>query len=83
MARWRYAGDRFILLLPGTDLTLANELAQDIRQAISHLAFKPYEQASPIFHSMTIATEAARTGDAVDSIISRVNRRLDDSKQHA
>ncbi|GAC07654.1 MAG: GGDEF domain-containing protein [Alteromonadaceae bacterium] len=79
----RYAGDRFILLLPGTDLTLANELAQDIRQAISHLAFKPYEQASPIFHSMTIATEVARAGDAVDSIISRVNRRLDDSKQHA
>ena len=79
----RYAGDRFILLLPDTNLVLADELAHDIRQAISHLAFKPAQQATPVYHSMTIAAEAARAGDAVDNIINRVNQRLDSYKQYA
>jgi diguanylate cyclase (GGDEF)-like protein len=78
----RYAGDRFILLLPDTNLILAEELAQHIRQAISHLAFKPSQQFSPVYHSMTIATEIARAGDVVESIISRVNQRLDTYKQY-
>lgn len=79
----RYAGDRFILLLPDTNLVLADELAHHIRQAISHLAFKPAQQATPVYHSMTIAAEAARVGDAVDNIINRVNQRLDSYKQYA
>jgi diguanylate cyclase (GGDEF)-like protein len=79
----RYAGDRFILLLPDTDLNMAEELATQIKNAISHLAFKPQTHNSAVYHSLSYAAETARPGDGVDAIIARVNQRLCINKQVA
>jgi len=76
----RYAGDRFILLLPNTELRTAHELAEQIQKSISHLAFKPESQATAVYHTLSYAAEMARPNDAVDSIISRVNHDLDVAK---
>lgn len=79
----RYAGDRFILLLPDTDLSMAEELASQIKKAISHFAFKPQTHTSAVYHTLSHAAEEARTGDGVDAIIARVNQRLCINKQVA
>ncbi|WP_416306888.1 GGDEF domain-containing protein [Neptunicella sp. SCSIO 80796] len=76
----RYAGDRFILLLPDTHLTEANELAGQIRNAVRHLSFKTSEQGKAVYHTLTYAAEQARNDDGVERIISRVNRQLDLAK---
>jgi diguanylate cyclase (GGDEF)-like protein len=79
----RYAGDRFILLLPNTELSLAEELARQIRTAIKHLAFKPTEQYVTVYPSVSSAAERAKPNDGVEGIISRVIRQLDSTKQRA
>lgn len=79
----RYAGDRFILLLPDTDLPVAQELAEQIKQAIGHLAFKPQSKHDTVYHTLSYAVEEARQGDGVDAIIARVNQSLCLNKQVA
>lgn len=76
----RYAGDRFILLLPDTDMAQAEELAKQICSAIDHLAFKPEGQTKAVYQSLSYAADMARANDGVDAIISRVNRQLDLAK---
>lgn len=77
----RYAGDRFILLMPDTDLLSANEIAAQIRTAVKHLAFKTSVEGNTVFQTLTYSAEMAKPGDAVDSIIGRANRQLDLAKQ--
>lgn len=79
----RYAGDRFVLLLPDTNLAMAEELAQQVKSAISHLAFKPQSHTQAVYHTLSHAAEAAQPMDGVDAIIARVNHRLDINKQGA
>lgn len=79
----RYAGDRFILLLPDTDKLVAEQIAEQVHQAIAHLAFKPNRpnDNNAVYHTLTYAAETASSGDKVaEAILSRVNRRLDQSK---
>ena len=76
----RNTGDRFILLLPDTDLHQAEELALQIKTAIAHLAFKPVAQATAVYHSLSFAAEMARPNDGVEALIKRVNQRLDSSR---
>lgn len=76
----RYAGDRFILLLPNTDLSQAQELAQQIKTAIGHLAFKPAQQGTAVYQTLSFAAEMARVNDGVETIISRVNQQLNAAK---
>ncbi|MEP1552320.1 MAG: GGDEF domain-containing protein [Paraglaciecola sp.] len=78
----RYAGDRFILLLPNTDKVVAEEIAEQIRKAIVHLAYKPSRDNNAVYHSLTYVAEAASMEDKIaEAILSRVNRRLDLCKQ--
>lgn len=77
----RYAGDRFILLLSETDLATANEIAEQIRTAVRHLAFKTKGKGNAVYHTLTFAADIAIIGDKVDSIIGRVNRQLDYCKE--
>ena len=79
----RYAGDRFVLLLPDTDLVVAEELAQQVKSAISHLAFKPQPCNKAVYHTVSHAAELAQPADGVDALIGRVNQRLNLSKQGA
>ncbi|MDN4503047.1 diguanylate cyclase [Alteromonadaceae bacterium BrNp21-10] len=76
----RYAGDRFILLLPQTSQNTANDIAQHIRHSLQHLAFKAPASNQPIYQSLTYAADEFRPGDQIDSLIQRINRRLDQRK---
>ncbi|WP_158968585.1 diguanylate cyclase domain-containing protein [Paraglaciecola sp. L3A3] len=77
----RYAGDRFILLFPNTDLALAQKIATQIKKAISNIAFKPELTADPVYQQLTYAVETAMSGDAAESLLQRVSRRLELFKQ--
>lgn len=77
----RYAGDRFILMLPDTDLATAQDIATQIRNAIASIAFKPEHCGEPVYQGLTFAAESAQSGDASDSLLQRVNQRLERLKQ--
>ncbi|MCF2946830.1 GGDEF domain-containing protein [Paraglaciecola aquimarina] len=77
----RYAGDRFILLFPDTDLEVAQKIASQIKRAIANIAFKPELSADPVYHQLTFAVESAKFGDVTENILQRVSRRLELFKQ--
>ncbi|MBC3765876.1 GGDEF domain-containing protein [Neptunicella marina] len=77
----RYAGDRFILLLPDTGLDKARELADEICQAVRHWSFKTSDNGDAVFHKLTFAADESRNNDDVEPLINRVNRQLDLVKQ--
>ncbi|MBO1254754.1 diguanylate cyclase [Alteromonas sp. 5E99-2] len=77
----RYAGDRFIILLPHTTNSKARVIAKQIRNAISHLAFKPGQQGDAVFHTLAFAAESPKEKDNTDNLLSRINRQLESQKQ--
>lgn len=79
----RYAGDRFIILLPNTTKSEAKTIGKQIQNAISHLAFKPGSHGSAVFHTLTYVADTPQKGDLTDALISRINRQLELKKQHA
>jgi diguanylate cyclase (GGDEF)-like protein len=78
----RYAGDRFIVLLPHTPLDIAQETAEQIRQAIIHIAYKPSQHQQAVYHNLTYIAGSAKVGEnEANSLLQRVNQQLDLSKQ--
>lgn len=73
----RYAGDRFILLLPDTQKSEAAELASQIKHSVQSLAFKVRQDSTPVYQSISYAAESVIKGDKVESILSRVNQHLE------
>ncbi len=73
----RYAGDRFVLLLPDTDIAQAKELAKQINHSVQSLAFKIHQDTQPVYQSLSFAAESVHQGDQVDSLLQRVNQRLE------
>ncbi|MDO6694801.1 diguanylate cyclase [Aliiglaciecola sp. 3_MG-2023] len=78
----RYAGDRFILFFPNTDLSTAEHIAEQIKKAIANIAFKPALSGESVFHQLTFAAETAKYGDVSESLLQRVNRRLENFKKN-
>lgn len=76
----RYAGDRFVLLLPDTDTSQATELARQIKHSVHSLAFKVQQDSQPVYQSLSFAAESVHPGDQADSLLRRVNQRLELSK---
>ena len=76
----RYAGDRFILLLPDTDQQSAEELSQQIRTTIRHLAYKPATQPQPVYPNVSFCAAMARPGDKVEALLRRVSLGLEHAK---
>lgn len=77
----RYAGDRFILMLPDTLPATARTLAEQICTAIRHLAFKAKESGEAVYHTLSFAVESVRDDDRVEDLLGRVNQRLDLARQ--
>ncbi|WP_099034499.1 GGDEF domain-containing protein [Lacimicrobium alkaliphilum] len=77
----RYAGDRFILLMPDLPLKRARQQVQQIASAVKHLAFKTGNQA--VFHTLTTAVAAAQENESCASLLLRVNQRLEQDKQYS
>lgn len=79
----RYAGDRFVVLLPNTDIHQANELAGQLVTSIAHVAFKSGENAATVFHSIRTACHALLAQDDLTQVMSALNQQLDEEARCA
>ncbi|GGO75231.1 GGDEF domain-containing protein [Bowmanella pacifica] len=77
----RYAGDRFIVLLPDTPRPAAITLAAQIKESIRHFAFKTRENGETVFHTLSSALVSAVNTDQVEPLLQRLNRQLELSRQ--
>lgn len=74
----RYAGDRFILLMPQLTLPQASLQVQQIASAVKHLAFKSGDMA--VFHTLTTAVVKAGKDESYKALLSRLNAQLAQQK---
>lgn len=74
----RYAGDRFILLMPQLALPQASLQVQQIASAVKHLAFKSGDMA--VFHTLTTAVVKAGKDESYKALLSRLNAQLAQQK---
>ncbi|WP_088329731.1 GGDEF domain-containing protein [Lacimicrobium sp. SS2-24] len=74
----RYAGDRFILMMPDLSLKKASQQVQQIANAVRHLAFKTANQA--VFHTLTTAVVEAKQQENCEAMLSRLNQLLEQQK---
>lgn len=70
----RYAGDRFVVLLPNTGLQMARLQSQQLQQACEHFAYKTSD-GETIFITMTVGVKTAMQGDA-ETLLAEVNQLL-------
>jgi len=76
----RLAGDRFVVLLPATGETLANQFAGELAEAVRHLAHKSRQHGERIQLSATVATVMALQ-ETPDSLLQRLNLALAKAKR--
>ncbi|WP_404340985.1 GGDEF domain-containing protein [Pseudoalteromonas mariniglutinosa] len=74
----RYAGDRFILLMPQLTFTQASLQVQQIASAVKHLAFKSGDMA--VFHTLTTAVVEAAEDESCEALLRRLNTQLAQQK---
>lgn len=74
----RYAGDRFILLMPELSIKRANQQVQQIANAVRHLAFKTGNQS--VFHTLTTAVIEASQNEPCEALLTRLNLQLEQQK---
>ena len=79
----RYAGDRFILLLPEVGCEQAQQVAEEIQTSIKHFAFKTGSDTTSIFHSSRAVWGNLHGGIGVERLLSALNQRLDDMDTNA
>jgi diguanylate cyclase (GGDEF)-like protein len=72
----RYAGDRFALLLPGTQGEAALQLAQELELSVQHFAFKHSQTGETLYQRISIGLTECRPGDQPAQSIERVNQAL-------
>lgn len=77
----RYAGDRFVILMPEIEPQGAMELAQQLEQCIRNVAFKSGGQTTAIFHSVRSACSQLNQTCTLASLMAGLNRQLDESSQ--
>jgi len=78
----RYAGDRFILLLPDTNLAQANQIAKQVQKAVSHLAFKPQESTQAVYQSISISGCQSYDNANALQLIAELNQQMLQLKQN-
>lgn len=76
----RYAGDRFIVLLPNTAQAEAEQLAAQVCDSVAHLAFKTSKKGESVYNSITAVAIQANAVDSVQSITERANQQLEQAK---
>lgn len=74
----RYAGDRFILMMPELPLKQARVQVQEIANAVKHLAFKP--ENSAVFHTVSTAVVASVQAESCEALLRRLNEQLETQK---
>lgn len=78
----RYAGDRYVVLLPGADAQAAGELSDQLTLAARHFAFKSAQPSQTVHHSVSIGVAVA-DGESGESLMARATRALETAKQEA
>ena len=71
----RLAGDRFVVLLPGTGESQARLLALELQQAVQSLAHKTRQHGERVYLSASTAVVMA-LDDAPDELLKRLNLAL-------
>jgi diguanylate cyclase len=77
----RYGGDEFVLLLPGTTLETAQNVADRIRLEVEWHNFDVGVNRQRVAITFSVGVASAREGDNAKTIIQRVDRALYKSKQ--
>ncbi|NTS77626.1 diguanylate cyclase [Catenovulum sp. SM1970] len=72
----RYAGDRFVVLLPDVDTFSAREIAMQIQDSIAHLAFKPERTAKAIYHSISVSMVHSCQAKDMQSCFKQLNDKM-------
>ena len=72
----RFAADRFIILLPDTNQKTADEIAQQIQQSVSHLAYKPGQSSQAVYHQFLACIYQHQQGDNYTDLISKLNQNM-------
>lgn len=79
----RYAGDRFVVLLPNTSLSAAMAIARDIEVSVHHLAFKSGVNTTAVFQSVRTATMALEEDSNADHVLEVLQGMLEPSRYQA
>lgn len=76
----RYAGDRFIVLLPNSDAEQSRIITQELQQALESLAFKLHSTRPSHYLNVTLAHAHYCRGEDTDSWLLRLNKQLQHNK---
>lgn len=76
----RLAGDRFVVLLPGTGERQARQLAEELQLAVRHFAHKAQAHGERLQLHASVASVMA-LGEDADSLLQRLNLALARAKQ--
>ena len=76
----RYAGDRFIVLMPDTDAEMASNLTQAIADRLAQTGFKPLHDYSPI--SLRVSTSVCDVNDisTPEQLFQLLNQAMEQTK---
>ncbi|MCC7085477.1 MAG: GGDEF domain-containing protein [Pirellulales bacterium] len=77
----RYGGDEFVLLLPGTSIETAQNVADRIRLEVEWHNFDVGTNKQRVAITFSIGVTSVREGDTAEIIVQRVDRALYKSKQ--
>lgn len=77
----RYAGDRFVILMPQIAAEQAAEFARQLECSVRNVAFKSGGQTTAIFHSVRSVCGLLQQQVTLAEMLSALNRRLDESSQ--
>jgi len=72
----RFAADRFIILLPKTNQKTASEIAHQIQQSVSHLAYKPGQTSQAVYHQFLACIYQHQQGDDYSILIDKLNQNM-------
>ena len=72
----RYASDRFIVLLPNTHKSTADEIALQVKDAIEHLAYKSDNTSHAIYPKVFACARQYRSWHSFDEVLVDINLQL-------
>ena len=76
----RYASDRFIVLLPNSQLATCEVIGEQVEQAIAHLAYKFGQSSDAIYTSVTTCVKQYRGWHNYRDILSELNAQMFNNK---
>lgn len=79
----RYAGDRFIILLPESTLANAVDMAEQVENSVKNVAFKTNRQTTATFQSVRTAVRLLMPNTSLQQCLTELNIELDNKSQLA